>query len=273
MSNKGDIFNLQQLLYQYIDSFEYRSLQSIADACNNLLPCQDKVNRSVWRTLFYPLFYSGVVDFIGKNKYAITEPLILFNKKNYYYINCKPTFDYQITPFVGIVCSYKCDDTLGVEPKEINTYQILKSIPSIKAIVESYPSVSVNDEKFDLYEPSWTGGLAIIKDGSARYFISENNGFHRVPARESNPEASFRIPYCYSQAMNNMTNGCYYSSTQELKMRAFAMPILIYRILLIKSMNNDIFPSNNGEHIIFQNVTLKEFSELNRIFNNSIRYE
>lgn len=272
MSNDDNIFKLQQLLYQYIDSFEYRSLQSIYDACNNILPGQEKHSSAAWK-LFYPLLYSGVVDFIGKDKYAITEPIILFNKKNYYYINCKPSSSYSITPFVGIVRTDVFDDTMGIPLKRMDAIQILKTIPSFKTIVESFPKV-YSDEKFIFFESEWDKGLATINDGFARFFtIPELMTIRRVPNRETNPETSFRVPYCYSRAINDEKNGIYYISTKKLMMRRFAMPILVYRILLLNSFENDYYPVNEGEYVVFNNVSNRMASEMNRIFNNSINYE
>ena len=274
MNDCEDIFKLQQLLYQYIDSFEYRSLGSIYDACNNLTPHKEDESdtKAAW-LLFYPLLYSGVVDFIGKNKYAITEPLILFNNKNYFYINCRPSFDCFSTPFVGIVSSDCYDDKLEMSPKTMDAMQILKNIPSIKTIVESYSNIYTED-KFDLYDFSWKKSLATINGGFARYlYIPEPRIIKRVPNRETNPESSFRIPYCYSRVLNNEVNGVYNSSAKTLKMKRFAMPIMIYRVLLLNSLNNNQFPINEGEFFVFDNVTKKVASEINRIFNNSISYE
>lgn len=272
MSSDDNIFSLQQLLYQYIDSFEYRSLQSIYDACNNILPGQEKANSAAW-ILFYPMFYSGVVDYIGKNKYAITEPIILFNKNSYYYINCKPSSNYSITPFVGIVRSDVFDDTLGMPPKRMDALRILKALPSIKTIVDSFPKV-YSDDKFILFEPSWGKGLATINDGFAHFFtIPELMTIKRIPNRETNPEASFRIPYCYSRAINNEKNGTYFPSIKKLQIRRFAMPIMIYRVLLLNSLENNQYPVNEGEYVVFNNVSNRMELEINRIFNNSISHE
>lgn len=272
MSSDDNIFRLQQLLYQYIDSFEYRSLQSIYDACNNLLPDQEKNSSAAW-TLFYPLLYSGVIDFIGKNRYAITEPVILFNNKKYYYINCKPSSNYSPTPFVGIVRSDVFDKTLGLSLQRMDANRILKTLPSIKTIVDTFTNV-YSDDKFVFFESSWNKGLATLNDGFARFFIiPEMLTIKRVPNRETNPEASFRIPYCYSCAMNNENNGIYFPSTKTLLMRKFAMPIMIYRVLLLNSLANNQYPVNKGEFVIFNDVSNRMASEINRIFNDSINYE
>lgn len=272
MSSDDNLFRLQQLLYQYIDCFEYRSLQSIYDACNNILPGKEKNSSAAW-TLFYPLLYSGVVDFIGKNKYAITAPVVLFNNKNYYYINCKPSSNYSPTPFVGIVRSDVFDDALGIPPQRMDAKLTLKIFPSIKTIVDTFPKV-YSDDKFIFDESSWDKGLATLNDGFARFFIiPELLTIKRVPNRETNPEASFLIPYCYSCAMNNDYNGIYFPSTKTLLMRKFAMPIMIYRVLLLNSLANNKYPVNKGEYVIFNNVSNRMASEINRIFNNSISYE
>lgn len=274
MNNEFNIYELQKLLYIWLSRYESRSIDSIKIACNNLVNSYEvTLSNPIWN-IFWPLVFNGVVDHIGKGNYALTEPLIVDCNKHYYSINCNPNDDFIETEFVGIRHSLLLPKFAGVKIVKNDAISILKKFPSIDKIVDSFPKTLQEESELEYYNWKTKKGIAkLAKDGVARYFsIPDKLYIRKVPDKNINPDA-FAITYCYSRAINDELNGIYKKDEKKLYVPSFAFPLTIYRVLLIETMKEGIFPKIRTNKYVFCGITNNVINELNRIFCNTISYE
>lgn len=151
---------------------------------------------------------------------------------------------------------------------------ILKTYPTIKDVVDGFPQ-TLQDESNLKYANSRTRrGLAELEqNGLTRYFsLPESLYIRELPSRNINPEA-YAIAYCLTRVVNGEPNGIYYQKTKVLKMPTFAMPFMIYRVLLIECMAFKKLPHQEEYNYVFENISVDIIKQLNRILCNSINYE
>ena len=274
MNNKINIYELQKLLYIWLSRYEFRSIDSIKSACNNLVNSHEaKLLNPVW-DIFYPLVFNGVVDYVGKNNYALTEPLIVDCNKHYYSINCKPNDDFIETEFVGIRHSLLLPKLAGVKIVKNDAISILKKFPSIDKIVDSFPTTLQEESELEYYNWKTKKGIAkLAKDGSTRYFsIPDKLYIRELPDKRVNPEA-FAVAYCYSRVINSESNGIYNKIEKKLYVPFFAFPLSLYRVLMLESMKEGILPRLVNNEYMFCGISQKVINELNHVLCNSVSYE
>lgn len=271
--NKECINRVQQLLYVWISKFDKRSLESIKQSCDYLNEIYHlELQNPIWG-IFWPLVFNGVIDHIGNGFYALSEPIVLDYGTHFYYINVFPQKVKSEYVSVGITLSETFEE---VECKTMrpSAITILKSYPCIKDVVDAFPK-SLEDES-NLKYVNWKSrrGLAELeKEGLTRYFsLPEQLYLRQLPSRAINPEA-FAISYCLTRAINNELNGKYNAATHQLTMPSFAMPFMVYRVLLLECMASKQLPQKQVSDYIFENISTRTIKQLNRIFCNSIQYE
>ena len=273
---EDDILKLQKLILSWLSKHGARSLESIRQNCGFLLGNMDNSQgslNSVWK-LFWPLVYSGVVDHIGNGYYSLTEPLVINYGTHYIYTLKQPKNVDYIELTTGIyLSSCKSSDETQKEVR-VNPVTILKKFPSLDKIVESFIDSNQDEQALTYYNRYIRRGIARLgRDGVTRYYSNpEIHYMKEVPDRAVNPEA-FSIAYCLSKAINGEPNGFYNVDKKELVMSTFAMPIMIYRVLLLHTLTNKELPTKEFRHYVFKNIEPQMFKELNRIFCKSIRYE
>lgn len=271
--NKGNIEQAQQLLYVWISNFDKRSLVSIKQSCDYLNEiCHLKLQNPIWG-IFCPLVFNGVIDHAGNGFYALSEPIILDYGTHYYYINVIPHKTESKHVTVGISLS-RLFEEVGCKTMRPSAIAILKSFPCIKDIVDAFPK-TLEDES-NLKYANWKSrrGLAELdKEGLTRFFsLPEQLYLRQLPSRTINPEA-YALSYCLTRVVNNESNGRYNGSTHQLTMPSFAMPFMVYRVLLLECMASKQLPRRQASDYIFENVQPVIVKQLNRIFCNSIQYE
>lgn len=272
-SDSENLLKAQELLYVWISRYDKRSLELIKESCDYLNEQYSlELSNPIWG-IFWPLVFNGQVDHVGNGYYGLTEPLIINYGSHYVHINHVPHTSAFNTFITGL---YVSDNQEMCDIKEIRFHalSILKRYPSIDKVVDGFPTTLQDETKLKYLNMKAKKGIAELEsNGLTRYFsIPETLYLKELPSRKVNPEA-FAIAYCYSRVINEESNGVYYKQNKQLKMRSFALPFMIYRVLLLESLSCKTLPSTSGGVYIFDNISVAIASELNRILCKSIRYE
>lgn len=268
-----DIEKLQQLLYVWISNFDKRSLESIKQNCDYLNEAYHlELTNPIWG-IFWPLVFNGVIDHVGNGFYALSEPIVLDYGTHFYCINVIPQKAKNRYVSVGIIYSETYEE-MKCKKMRPSPVAILKTYPCIKDVVDAFPK-SLEDES-ELKYVSWKSkrGLAELeRDGLTRFFsLPEQLYLRQLPSRTINPEA-YALSYCLTRVVSDEPNGKYNRSTHRLAMPIFAMPFMIYRVLLLECMASKEFPRKQGNEYIFENISNDTVKQLNRIFCDNIQYE
>jgi len=272
--SKSSIVQAQKLLYIWISSYEKRSYTQIKEACVFLNAAHDLRlgEKPVWG-LFYPMVFSGVVDHVGKDYYALTKPVALAFERHVFLLNCAGIGHFSNKFPVGYTEVTLNDVPEGIPILRMNSVSVLKSFPSIDSVINSWETSVVDDEQLTYHDFKSHIGVAEYTNGHTRYFsIPEKNYLKEMPARRLNPDA-YSLGISYERSLNGVGNGSYNRATKELALRKFAFPVLLYRALSIDGMSEKLFPSDAGDFYIFKNITLSVAKEINRILCKSIVYE
>lgn len=268
--SKDNIEKFQQLLYVWISYFDKRSLESIKQNCDYLNEMYHlELQKPIWG-IFWPLVFNGVVDHVGNGFYTLSKPIVLDYGTHFYYINVLPKKVKSEYVSAGITLSETYEE---MECKKIcpSPVTILKTYPSIRDVVDTFPK-SLEDES-NLRYVNWKSkrGLAELeREGLTRYFsLPEQLYLRQLPSRAINPEA-YAISYCLTRVVNNEPNGKFNRSTHRLTMPNFAMPFMIYRILLLECMASKALPRKQGDEFIFEHISNDTVKQLDRIFCGNI---
>lgn len=270
--NKECIERVQKLLYAWISNFDKRSLESIKQKCDYLNEIYHlELQHPIWG-IFWPLVFNGVIDHVGNGFYALSEPIVLDYGTHFYYINVHQKVKSEHVA-VGITLSETFEE---VECKTMrpSAVAILKSYPCIKDVVDAFPKSLEDESNFKYVNWKSRRGLAELeKEGLTRYFsLPEQLYLRQLPSKAINPEA-YALSYCLTRVVSNESNGKYNGSTHQLKMLSFAMPFMVYRVLLLECMSSKQLPRKQDGDYIFENISTGTAKQLNRIFCNSIQYE
>lgn len=271
--NKREIEQIQQLLYVWISNFDKRSLESIKQKCDYLNEIYHlELQNPIWG-IFWPLVFNGVIDHVGSGFYSLSVPVVLDYSTHFYYINVFPQKVKSEYVAVGITLSEALEE-VKCKIMHPSTVSILKTYPCIKDVIDGFPR-SLEDEA-NLKYVNWKAkrGLAELeKEGLTRYFsLPEQQYIRQLPSRVINPEA-YALSYCLTRVVCKESNGTYNCSTRQLIMPSFAMPFMIYRVLLLECLASRNFPQKQDSNYIFENISAGTVKQLNRIFCNSIQYE
>lgn len=271
--NDVEIYEVQMLLYVWLNKLGRRSLESIKASCNYLAEIHQITTKYPIWDIFWPLVFSGVVDHTGKGYYALTEPIILKYATHYFYINNVPTSDNYKELSVGIFISDNLKNEHNIKVITTNPKAILRQFPSVDKVVDGF-SKSIQDEtELKYYDWKNKKGVAQLKDGRKFFYSDPDKAYLReLPDRTVNPEA-FAIAYCYGRTVSGEGNGHYYVNQKKLIMPSFAIPFTLFRALQLEIMASRMLPQREGDTYIFDGISAPIVKELNRILCNSIIYE
>ena len=263
----------QELLYDWISHFDKRSLESIKKNCdylNNIYELQ--LAKPIWG-IFWPLVFNGVIDHIGNGFYALSPSIVLDFSTHSYYINASQGKQKSEKVLVGIELAESVvqTDYRVMWPVPL---AILKTYPTIKDVVDGFPKTLQDESNLKYTNSKTRRGLAELEqNGLTRYFsLPESLYIRELPSRTVNPEA-YAIAYCLSRVVNGELNGIYNQKSKVLKMPTFAMPFMLYRVLLMECMAFRKLPSQIEFNYVFENISVDLIKQLNRILCNSIKYE
>ena len=268
------IYKVQNALYIWLSKFDTRSIELIKMSCDSLNESWGlELVNPVW-SLFWPLVFNGVVDHVGGGYYALTEPVCLDFGEYFYFVNYNPKGRSKPTNMVGIFYTEDVKTEHNIKKICSNPLAILRFFPTVKNVVDNFPQSLQDVDLLDYYNFRTKRGIAKLEvNGLTRYFsMPEQMYLRELPSREINPEA-FAIAYCYSRAINNEGNGVYSETNMILQMPSFAMPFMLYRVLLLDGMKHRSVPSSKAAVYVFKNISSEIIFELNRILCQSIRYE
>lgn len=272
--NKVD--TARELLLKWISSCEgKRSYESIRKNCEYLDEVYNlNLGSYAVLTLFQPLFRSGVVEFVGKDCYAVSPPVAIERNDIFIYNNPASPYPGSNTPFPGIFLTHSEEEIKDMKRVKFDALSVLKGIPPANEVVDAF-SVSVDDlSHADYYHYKGKKGLTKrLDDRAVRYFCIPEKMYQReVPGRATNPDA-FGIAYCYSCCLNSEKIGCFNKNKGELRMRTFGLPATIEKILFLESMTQGIIPVRELNGTVYQKIGPKVAKEINRILCNIIEYE
>lgn len=259
----------QELLYLWIKKIGEVRYGRIKQSCEYL---NLKLNLSLEKPvhdIFYPLFYNGVIEFIGDGKFHIAPECVISKNNNLNILVNSPIFDdLRQMDCIGIQMCNNIDNLFFSNRYNFNLESILVKVPSIQQCVMSYQEVY--DIKIEDFVS--TQGVSRKKNENSRwYFINYERGkVYTIPHQADNPDA-LNVAICYDRVVKQDKNGVYNSNLKELKMNIYHMPILIYRALMIESLFSGTMPYIENEYYIFKNISKRAYFELNRIFCKSIK--
>ena len=254
---------------------EKRSYESIRKNCEYLDRAYELGlgSYAIW-TLFHPLFRTGVIEFTGKDCYALSPTIAIESDGHFIYNSPLPQKKTNSTKFTGIYRTENPDDIEGIKIVHFNAEKILKHIPSVKEVIDSYP-ISIEDlSQAEYYHYKGAKGLTKrVNEGTVRYFCIPEVVYQReIPGRSINPDA-FNIAYNYSRSINGIFSGKFYSQHHILEMQSFGLPVTIERILFLESMLCGEPPENINSGKRFFAIRNSVVKQLNRILCNTIEYE
>ncbi len=266
--------NAQQLLYSWFamcGNIRYERIKEKCDYLNiQLSLCLDKPISHI----FYPLLYSGVVDFSHIGKYRITPPCTIINQQRNRSVISNPlhTESLSKTSFVGIyVRDGRVDEIQTEQSYRFSAKKILSNYPSVDKCVKS----SMETYGINFSELSFTGnkskGLAVRNgNGLLSYFADlSNRKCYTLTHPSENPD-SINIATYYDRVINCISNGLYKQKKQILLLKRSGFPIMVYRVLLLETLLSGSEPSSCEKYFEFQNISKDIIKELNRIFCNTI---
>lgn len=262
---------VQELIYIWLREVGEVNYDRIKQACNYLNNKHALSFEKPIHNLFYPLLYSGVVEFSRHGKFCIA-PECVISKGGEIHIVVNPRIvDNSLEAnAIGIYTSNQPDVFATATRYQFNLESILTKIPSVDSCVLSYQQI--HDVRLCDFEQR--EGVSRKKSDSRRwYFIdSTHDQCYSIPDQSINPDA-INIATCYTRIITSLHNGIYNSVSRELKMNKYHMPILVYRVLMIESLFGGTMPYIDNEYYVFKNISRKAFSELNRIFCQSIKQD
>lgn len=271
---KTDAYEASHLLYDWLNIVGKKKLESIKNVCDFLAESRHlKTSNPIWE-IFWPMVFSGVIDYAGKGYYALTEPLIIDYTSHFYYINYRPKGCATEEISVGIYKSETLQNEHDIKITKVRPREILKRFTSIDKVVDNFPQSTQDVKDLTFFDFKHKRGLAKLEANGLKkfFYIPEKVYVRELPDKENNPEA-FALAYCYSRVINKENNGTFFSDLKRLEMPSFAMPFILYRVLQLETMASLSFPRKENNVYVFENISNFIVRELNRILCNSIKYE
>ena len=264
------------LLTWFYNCEDKRNFESIRKTCSYLDSAYELgLGKSAIWELFDPLVRHGVLEFAGNGYYAIPEPVVIKRDGILVFTYNKILHDKSIsTPFNGIYRTNDESTLSGVKLVPFDAHSILRTMPSVDKVVESFPESTEDMSNADFYH--WKGRRGLTKrpkDGLIRYFyLPEKLYIREIPDKNINPDA-FHIAYSFSRAINCINSGTYYHGSKKLVMERIGLPILLERILFLESMTLGFTPNYDEIHITFEGIHPAVAKEASRILCKTIAYE
>lgn len=269
------IYHAQSLLIQWLTCFNYRSYELIKSACENLCDIIGQEKEYALRDIFHPLFRSGVIEYVGNNRYTLTPSVFVTGKENHcILVTHNPVDDDRLnhTNIPGIYYSAYTAELPTILKDSIKTYKfelnpILKKIPCIHEIVEQF-------DKSPLTIPSSTASveakLEKCDNGFTYQLINYQEHIkYRVPDRSQNPDAVNLAGY-YERILCETPNGYYDADNKQLKLMARRISVMLYRVLFIHTLLAGDTVQKEKDMYTFSAIPYTTYRELNRILSNSI---
>lgn len=240
---------------------------------------------------FFPLVRLGLVEFSGNGLYYLSSTLLLKKDKKLIGINLT---DNQLDKVSGYIVEMIFEksivffesknaklikEILELKINEPNIHLALKSIPIINEL-KDFEKTNIYDLKgFERYDYGWKKILdkesigcfkADSNIASIRYFRTSIDNWYKIPSRKINPD-SFNWAVCYGMILNKQPlNIEYFKSEKRLEIENIHFPIILERLLWIKSIPSFEEQEWKEKKKIFRGIDYSFFKQINRIFLNKI---
>lgn len=273
--NNNASYKAQELLYNWMSNFEKRSYSQIKEACNFLnMSLNLKLGEHPVAHLLFPLVYTGVIDHVGQDYYALSQPVMIDFGSHIYSINSMTGHGPGENVPVGWALLIKEQVPEQVTMLKLNSLSVLKSFPRIDYVIETWNSSLQDTTELVYHDFKHQIGVAEYRsEGRTQFFsIPDKSVLKEIPPREKNPDA-YRIAICYERSLTGYSNGVYYKKKKLLRVQSFAFPFVLYRALMLDGLAVQVFPKEENGSFLFENITPTVVKELNRILCKSIRYE
>lgn len=262
--------NAQELLYKWLKEVGDVRYERIKQTCDYLnFKLELDLEKPIYN-IFYPLLYSGTVEFAGNSRYHMApECIISKHRDSQVVLNPVLTDGLQQTSYIGIYLHKNIDRFNSLNRFNFNLESILGNMPSVDHCVLSMQEV------YDIRRDDFEHNIGVvsrkINDHTKWYFIDcEQKKCFAIPHHSINPDA-LNIAYCYDRVIKRQNNGTYDFRNKELRMPIFHIPLLVYRALMIESLFVDSILHIENGYYVFKNVNRRAYTELNRIFCESIK--
>ncbi len=270
------IYQAQSLFLQWLSCFGFRRYELIRSACENLNKMYGYETKNAIYDIFYPLLYSGVVEYAGNSCYTVSSPLLISGKDNQCIVVTMDEANNNLLKDTSIpgIYYYHQAGQLHAELKSVssvyrfNLMDILKKMPCINLVIESF-----ENSPYHTSEQALRKGARLIKSENAfSYYLINFTQLKKydIPERVENPDAINLARY-YERICNNTPNGYYNSSNKQLSLHASGTPFLLYRVLFINTLLNLQHVKKENDMYIFSSISYNAYKELNRILCNSIQ--
>lgn len=259
----------QELLYIWLKEVGEVSYERIKQTCIYLNTRFGYSLEKPTHHFFYPLLYSGVVEFSGNGKFCVTpECVISKDKNNHILINSEIIDNSLCKVGIGIQISKSVEMLTYKNRYDFCLESILTQFPTVRSCVLAYPEIY--NMKASDFENS--KGVSKKKKDSQRYYFldSQNGKYYSIPHQSLNPDA-INISTCYGRIVDSEHNGIYNAASKQFRMYICRMPILLYRLLMIESLFYGKLPYHDNDYYVFNNISRKAYIELNRVLCNSIK--
>lgn len=273
--SKTASYKAQELLYGWMSNFEKRSYSQIKEACNFLNMSLDlNLGERPVVHLLYPLLYTGVIDHVGRDYYALTRPVIIGFGSHAYAVNCMDARKSGPKMPVGWSVLDKERMPENAPLLKMSSLSALKSFPRIEHVIETWDSSLQDATELSYHDFNCHVGVAEYRsEGRTKFFsIPEKSVLKEIPSREINPDA-YRVAICYERSLTGQANGVYDKKRKLLRVQSFAFPFVLYRALMFDGLAVQMFPKEENGYFLFENISPSVAKELNRILCKSVRYE
>jgi hypothetical protein len=283
----------QELLYHWLSHHGIRSYQQIKKSCNDILASSMEESPNGIYRLFFPMFRSGIIEFVGDDKYSLT-PTTLLSKKNTEHFTCvnpspiqleeaQVRFDCVIySSFLIKIINPDFEELCKLFPKSNTVWQevwranrVLINFPEIAKVVTAFEKVDFLNRgvQFDVRKMQWkppysSDGLFKETEEAQKIILSLGDSIYAVPDKQLNPD-SRPIAECAIISKGNHQMFTYNTVDNVLRFHFGNLPIAVERILVIEN----VFDFDQGFQLasngFFKNVDPKTIKQLNRIFNTN----
>ena len=143
--NNNASYKAQELLYNWMSNFEKRSYSQIKEACNFLnMSLNLNLGEHPVAHLLFPLVYTGVIDHVGQDYYALSQPVMIDFGSYIYSINSMTGLGSGENVPVGWALLIKEQVPEQVTMLKLNSLSVLKSFPRIDYVIETWNIMTSN---------------------------------------------------------------------------------------------------------------------------------
>ncbi len=274
----NDLRKAQEALFTWMciqNTVRYDTIKKYCDYLN--IQYDLKIEEHPAWQIFLPIFMAGNVDLCGEGIFKATEPIAVSKKGKYIYTNLfnQPSKNNTVFPFIYTSSEKNLPSFHYARKYELRTLNVLKKFPKVEDIVNDFTPLALNDfSNLTFDNDRCQYGVAKNQETNLSYYFIYPNTRRvvSIPFWRNSPD-SINIAFCYGRALDGRGNGIYYNAQKTLNVTRYRFPIMLYRVLILETLLNNYSPEIGKKTYVFRGIDKKIADEVNRILNNSIKYE